>query len=132
MDLTVAATPFYFGTMGAEHWWLQRQAAERGPTAADYEPHDTRASLTMGVLSLVAPIVAPKVLGPLMPGAGPLCQGAGAHRRRRRRGDDDRRSPGAVEHDDLTRASRASRTPPGGSGGAASVERRAGWPPRAG
>jgi sterol desaturase/sphingolipid hydroxylase (fatty acid hydroxylase superfamily) len=70
MDLTVAAVPVYFGTMGVEHWWLRRGAAQRGPTAGDYEPNDTRTSLAMGVLSLAAPMVAPKVLGRFVPGKG--------------------------------------------------------------
>jgi len=70
VDLTVVATPGYFGTMYAEHKALQRRAAERGPSAADYEPDDTKASLTMGVLSLAAPFVVPKLLAPIVPGKG--------------------------------------------------------------
>ena len=45
-------------------------AATAGPSAADYEPNDTRTSLAMGVLSLAAPFVAPKVFGPLISGRG--------------------------------------------------------------
>ena len=56
MDLTVAAVPFYFGSMGAEHWWLKRRAAKHGPSPVDYEKNDTVASLTMGTLSLVVPL----------------------------------------------------------------------------
>ncbi|MGO9341666.1 MAG: sterol desaturase family protein [Acidimicrobiales bacterium] len=70
MELTVAAIPFYFGSMGAEYAWQRRHAAERGPAAGDYELHDTIASLTMGVGSLVAPLVAQKLLGPVTPGRG--------------------------------------------------------------
>jgi len=70
MELTVAAIPFYFGSMGAEYAWLRRHAAERGATPGDYELHDTIASLTMGVGSLVAPLVAQKLLGPVTPGRG--------------------------------------------------------------
>lgn len=70
MDLTVVATPGYFGTMYAEHKVLERRAAEHGPAAADYEPNDTKASLTMGVLSLVVPFVMPKLLAPIVPGKG--------------------------------------------------------------
>jgi sterol desaturase/sphingolipid hydroxylase (fatty acid hydroxylase superfamily) len=70
MDLTVAAIPFYFGSIGVEYAWLRRHAEERGETAGDYEWHDTIASLTMGVGSLVAPIIAQKLLSPVTPGRG--------------------------------------------------------------
>ena len=70
VDLTVAATPGYFASMGLEARYLRRRAARLGPSAADYERHDTVTSLTMGTLSLVAPLVAAKVLGPLVPGRG--------------------------------------------------------------
>ncbi len=70
MELTVAAIPFYFGSMGAEYAWQRRHAAERGETPGDYEWHDTVASLTMGVGSLVAPLVAHKLLRPVTPGRG--------------------------------------------------------------
>lgn len=63
MDLTLTATPMYFATIGLEHRLLQRRAARIGPTAADYERRDTRTSLTMGVFSAVAPIVATTLLG---------------------------------------------------------------------
>ncbi len=70
MDLTVVAIPAYFGGMGAEYLWLKRTAAERGITPADYERKDTIASLTMGTVSLVAPVVMGKLLGPVTPGKG--------------------------------------------------------------
>jgi sterol desaturase/sphingolipid hydroxylase (fatty acid hydroxylase superfamily) len=70
MDLTIAAVPGYFATMAAEAAWLRARAADQGPTPADYERRDTIASLTMGVGSLLAPIVAPKLLGPITPGKG--------------------------------------------------------------
>jgi sterol desaturase/sphingolipid hydroxylase (fatty acid hydroxylase superfamily) len=70
MDLTVAATPLYFGTMGVEAAWLRRRAEQQGPSAADYERRDTIASLAMGVGSLLAPIVIPKLLKPITPGKG--------------------------------------------------------------
>src|SRR4051812_41130820 len=70
MDSTVAAIPVYFGTMGAEYAWLRAHADERGPTPADYERRDTITSLAMGVGSLLAPIVVPKVFGPVTPGKG--------------------------------------------------------------
>jgi sterol desaturase/sphingolipid hydroxylase (fatty acid hydroxylase superfamily) len=69
-DLTVIAVPFYFASMGAEYLWLRRRAAREGPTAGDYERRDTLASLAMGVGSLVAPLVAPKLLAPFTPGRG--------------------------------------------------------------
>jgi sterol desaturase/sphingolipid hydroxylase (fatty acid hydroxylase superfamily) len=69
-DLTVVAIPLYFGSMAAEYLWLRRRAARRGSTAGDYERRDTVASLTMGVGSLVVPLLAPKLLDPLTPGRG--------------------------------------------------------------
>jgi sterol desaturase/sphingolipid hydroxylase (fatty acid hydroxylase superfamily) len=57
MDLTVAAMPFYFATMGAEAWWLRRDRDARPPTGGDYERRDTIASLSMGVGSLLVPSV---------------------------------------------------------------------------
>ena len=70
MDLTVAATPGYFATMGLEYRYLKARAEREGPSAADYEPRDTRASLAMGVLSLVASLAAPKLVAPFIPGTG--------------------------------------------------------------
>jgi sterol desaturase/sphingolipid hydroxylase (fatty acid hydroxylase superfamily) len=70
VDLTVVATPGYFASMWAEDKWLRAHAAQRGPTAADYERHDTVASLTMGVASLFAPLVAQKLVAPITPGRG--------------------------------------------------------------
>ncbi len=70
MDATVLAVPVYFGSMGAEYLYLRRRAEERGPSPADYERQDTITSLTMGVASLLAPIVMPKLLGPIVPGKG--------------------------------------------------------------
>ena len=58
MDSTVAPVPGYFATMGAEYRWLRKRAERDGPSPADYERHDTVTSLTMGVASLLAPIVA--------------------------------------------------------------------------
>jgi sterol desaturase/sphingolipid hydroxylase (fatty acid hydroxylase superfamily) len=70
MELTVAAIPFYFGSIGLEYAYLKRTATERGESPADYEWRDTIASLTMGVGSLVAPLVAQKLLAPVTPGRG--------------------------------------------------------------
>jgi sterol desaturase/sphingolipid hydroxylase (fatty acid hydroxylase superfamily) len=69
-DLTVVAIPFYFGSMALEYLWLRRRAARRGASPGDYERRDTIASLTMGVVSLLAPIVGPKLLRPFTPGRG--------------------------------------------------------------
>jgi len=70
VELTEAAIPVYFGGMGAEYRWLRHHRAERGPTPADYERRDTLASLTMGVGSLVAPLVLPRLLKPITAGKG--------------------------------------------------------------
>src|SRR6476646_646098 len=70
MDATVLAVPVYFGTMGAEYLYLRKRAEERGSGPADYERQDTITSLTMGVASLLAPIVVPELLGPIVPGKG--------------------------------------------------------------
>jgi sterol desaturase/sphingolipid hydroxylase (fatty acid hydroxylase superfamily) len=70
VDLTVVAIPGYFGSMGAEYRALKARAAREGPSAADYERRDTIASLTMGVASLVVPLVVPKLLKPITPGKG--------------------------------------------------------------
>ena len=69
-DLTVIAVPFYFASMGAEYLWLKRKARSKGPSAGDYERRDTITSLAMGVGSLVAPLVAPRLLRPFTPGRG--------------------------------------------------------------
>jgi sterol desaturase/sphingolipid hydroxylase (fatty acid hydroxylase superfamily) len=70
VDLTVVATPGYFATMGAEHLYLKKRAERQGPSAADYEKRDTIASLSMGIGSLVAPFLVPKLLGPFTPRKG--------------------------------------------------------------
>ena len=70
VDLTVVAVPFYFGAMALEHRALTRRRATEGPAAGDYERRDTLASLSMGVASLVTPLVMPKLLGPVTPGKG--------------------------------------------------------------
>jgi sterol desaturase/sphingolipid hydroxylase (fatty acid hydroxylase superfamily) len=70
VDLTVVAVPFYFAAMALEHRALKRRRGNEGPTAGDYERRDTLASLSMGVASLVTPLVMPKLLGPVTPGKG--------------------------------------------------------------
>jgi sterol desaturase/sphingolipid hydroxylase (fatty acid hydroxylase superfamily) len=69
-DLTVVAIPLYFGGMAVEYVWLRRQAARRDTTAVGYERRDTLASLAMGVGSLVAPLIVPRLLAPITPGKG--------------------------------------------------------------
>jgi sterol desaturase/sphingolipid hydroxylase (fatty acid hydroxylase superfamily) len=70
VDLTVAAIPGFFATMGLEHAWLERHAEERGIVAGRYERRDTVASLTMGVGSLVLPMAMAKALRHVTPGRG--------------------------------------------------------------
>jgi len=70
MDLAVAAVPGYFATMGAEYLYLRRRVETQGPSPADYQRDDTVTSLAMGVGSLLAPIVAQKLLGPITPTVG--------------------------------------------------------------
>lgn len=67
MDLTVLATPVYFGSMAVEHAVLRRRAEQVGPGAADYTRPDTLASLAMGVGSLLVPLQV-AVLRRLVPG----------------------------------------------------------------
>jgi sterol desaturase/sphingolipid hydroxylase (fatty acid hydroxylase superfamily) len=70
VDLTVTAIPFYFGSMAVEHRYLKARAAVEGPTAADYTRPDTLASLSMGVGSIVVPLVTARLVGPFVPGRG--------------------------------------------------------------
>ncbi len=66
-DLTVSAIPAFAVTLAAEQRYLARRKAKRGTSPADYEPRDTRASLAMGTLSLLAPFVVPKLVAPFAP-----------------------------------------------------------------
>ncbi len=69
--LEVVVTPFYFATMGAEHLHHRRRLRRTGtPLPGDYERRDTLTSLAMGAGSLAVPLVAPKLLGPFVPGKG--------------------------------------------------------------
>jgi sterol desaturase/sphingolipid hydroxylase (fatty acid hydroxylase superfamily) len=70
MDATTVAVPVYFGTMEAERRWLAQRAEREGPSAADYERRDTITSLSMGVASLLAPMVLPRLLAPFNPRRG--------------------------------------------------------------
>jgi sterol desaturase/sphingolipid hydroxylase (fatty acid hydroxylase superfamily) len=69
-DPTVLAIPFYFGSMEAERRYLRRRAETMGPSAADYTPEDTRASLAMGVASLVVPLASHLLVQHVVPGKG--------------------------------------------------------------
>ncbi|MGC9961031.1 MAG: sterol desaturase family protein [Acidimicrobiales bacterium] len=69
-DLTVVAIPIYFGSMGAEYLWLRDRSDELDGSPALYERKDTVASLTMGVGSLLGPLVMPKLMRQLVPGKG--------------------------------------------------------------
>ncbi len=69
-DLTVLAIPAFVGAMGAEFWWQRTHPAQPGENRpGDYELNDTIASLTMGVGSLVAPLVTGPAIRRLSPGA---------------------------------------------------------------
>ena len=70
VDLTVVAIPGYFASMRAEYLALKKRATTHGPSRGDYERRDTKASLLMGVGSLVAPLVIPRLLRPFTPGKG--------------------------------------------------------------
>jgi sterol desaturase/sphingolipid hydroxylase (fatty acid hydroxylase superfamily) len=70
IDLTVAAVPFYFGSMGAERRYLASRAVREGPSAADYTREDAGASLAMGVGSLLAPFAAAALVKKVLPGKG--------------------------------------------------------------
>ena len=68
--LEVLAIPMYFATMGAEYLHHRSRARVVGELPGDYERRDTLTSLTMGSASLVVPLVAPTLLGPITPGKG--------------------------------------------------------------
>ena len=70
-DPTVWAIPLYFGAMAAEHRWYRRHPGQRAP-GGSYERRDTRTSLDMGTLSLLAPFVLPPILKVVVPGRGRL------------------------------------------------------------
>ena len=62
-DPTLWAIPGYFAAMAVERrWYATRPSAQGGP--GSYERRDTRTSLTMGNLSVVAPMVLPALLAP--------------------------------------------------------------------
>jgi len=70
LDPTVVAIPFYFGSMEAERRYLEKRAEEQGPSPAEYTKDDALASLTMGTVSLFAPLVSLAACKYLAPGKG--------------------------------------------------------------
>lgn len=69
-DAAEAAVPFYFAAIGAEYLWLRSRRDRPQYSAGQYERRDNLTSLTMGTISLLAPLVVPKVLAPLRLGRG--------------------------------------------------------------
>lgn len=55
VDVSLAAIPFYFATMGAEAAWHRRHRSPGNVSPGDYERNDTLTSLAMGIGSLVVP-----------------------------------------------------------------------------
>ncbi len=71
LDPTVLAIPAFVGAMGAEFAWQRRHPGTAGTTrAGDYDLTDTVTSLTMGLGSLLAPLLSKRLLDPLTPGVG--------------------------------------------------------------
>lgn len=71
VDLTVVAIPGYVAAMVAEWAWQRRHPAAPGDArTGDYELKDTIASLSMGVGSLLAPLLTQRLLDPVTPGRG--------------------------------------------------------------
>ena len=70
VDLTVAAIPFYFATMGAEARWHAKRRVPGTSQPGDYERDDTLTSLAMGVGSLLAPMVSKPLMKKFDLGAG--------------------------------------------------------------
>jgi len=68
--LEVLSIPIYYATMGAEYAHHRRRAANGVTTDGDYELKDTLTSLSMGGLSLLIPLVSPRLTRPLTPGKG--------------------------------------------------------------
>ena len=69
-DPTIWAIPIFFLTMAGEFLLHRRRASRNGSTPGTYERKDTATSLTMGTLSVVLPLLLPKVLRPITPGKG--------------------------------------------------------------
>ena len=56
--------------MAIEYRHNKKKAATNGTSGGTYERRDTAASLTMGTLSTIAPLVLPRLLRPITPGRG--------------------------------------------------------------
>jgi sterol desaturase/sphingolipid hydroxylase (fatty acid hydroxylase superfamily) len=63
-DPTLWAIPGYFAAMAVERRWYRRHP-DKATGPGGYERRDTRTSLAMGDLSVVAPMVLPALLAPL-------------------------------------------------------------------
>jgi sterol desaturase/sphingolipid hydroxylase (fatty acid hydroxylase superfamily) len=72
-DPTLWAIPGYFAAMAIERRWYRNHPESKSSPAA-YESRDTRTSLTMGNLSVLAPMVLPPLLAPLMARRGRLAK----------------------------------------------------------
>ena len=120
MDATTAAVPVYFGTMEAERRWLAERAERDGPVGRGLRAarHDHQPA--MGVASLLAPMVLPRLLAPFTPRTGRYGKALVASAIGAGRGDRDRgsraRRPSATP-----RPLRARRGRSRAAGGVASV-----------
>ena len=72
-DPTLWAIPGYFAAMAIERRWYRNHPESKSSPGA-YESRDTRTSLTMGNLSVLAPMVLPPLLAPLMARRGRLAK----------------------------------------------------------
>ena len=63
-DPLILAVPIFLGGVAAEYLWYRRRSRDWPETAGDYEARDTATSLTMGVVSLVSPLLLSRLLRP--------------------------------------------------------------------
>lgn len=70
VDLSLAAIPFYFASMGAEAAWHRDRRRAGIESAGDYERNDTLTSLAMGVGSLLVPLATRPLMKRFELGAG--------------------------------------------------------------
>jgi sterol desaturase/sphingolipid hydroxylase (fatty acid hydroxylase superfamily) len=70
VDLSLAAIPFYFASMGAEAAWHRDRRSAGIESAGDYERNDTLTSLAMGVGSLAVPLATKPLMKRFELGAG--------------------------------------------------------------
>jgi len=61
-DPVTWAIPLFFLSMAIEYRHNKKKAATNGTSGGTYERRDTAASLTMGTLSTIAPLVLPRLL----------------------------------------------------------------------